>query len=32
MASTVEESLGKFAVQVETLEGAINDLTSDNRR
>lgn len=30
--TTVEESLGKFAVQVETLEGAINDLTSDNRR
>ncbi len=28
----VEESLGKFAVQVQTLEGAINDLTSDNRR
>lgn len=27
----VEDSLGKFAVQVETLEGAINDLTSDNR-
>jgi hypothetical protein len=30
--TAVEESLGKFAVQVETLEGAINDLTSDNRR
>jgi hypothetical protein len=28
----VEDSLGKFAVQVQTLEGAINDLTSDNRR
>jgi hypothetical protein len=25
----VEDSLGKFAVQVQTLEGAINDLTSD---
>jgi hypothetical protein len=28
----VEESLGKFAVQVQTLEGAINDLTSDKSR
>jgi hypothetical protein len=28
----VEDSLSKFAVQVETLNGAINDLTSDNRR
>lgn len=28
----VEESLGKFAVQVQTLEGAINDLTSENRK
>ena len=28
----VEDSLGKFAVQVQTLEGAINDLTSDKRR
>jgi hypothetical protein len=28
----VEDSLSKFAVQVQTLEGAINDLTSDNRR
>jgi hypothetical protein len=27
----VEDSLSKFAVQVETLNGAINDLTSDNR-
>lgn len=30
--TVVEESLGKFAVQVETLEGAINDLTSDEGR
>ena len=28
----VEDSLGKFAVQVQTLEGAINDLTSENNR
>lgn len=27
----VGDSLSKFAVQVQTLEGAINDLTSDNR-
>lgn len=30
--TAVEESLRKFDVQVETLEGAIADLTSDNRR
>ena len=28
----VEDSLSKFAVQVQTLEGAINDLTSDKSR
>jgi hypothetical protein len=28
----VEESLGKFAVQVQTLDGAINDLTSEKRQ
>ncbi|MEY4568988.1 MAG: hypothetical protein RLZZ398_427 [Verrucomicrobiota bacterium] len=27
----VEDSLGKFSVQVQILEGAINDLTSENR-
>ncbi len=30
--TAVEDSLSKFAVQVQTLEGAINDLTSDTRR
>ena len=30
--TAVEESLSKFAVQVQTLEGAINDLTSDKNR
>ena len=28
----VEDSLAKFAVQVQTLEGAINDLTSEKRK
>ena len=30
--TAVEESLSKFAVQVQTLEGAINDLTTDKNR
>jgi hypothetical protein len=30
--TAVEASLGNFSIQVQTLEGAINDLTSDNRR